>query len=233
MVTPAHSTQPAAEKFARPAAGQSEKSTRMWPVSPHSSISALPPRLSNRTSLALKQVIRGIEEEAEETIVVKLLVWTTTPWTLPTNMGITVHSELDYLLLRHGTDDLLIVGCDRLPFLHHVIGDTTVLYSFKGSDLINSRYKPLFRANGILPESLPLIHAHHVTASSGSGLVHCAPAHGAEDYQAFLAQDFLSKGEGKTDVDVQEILCLVGSDGTFSEELIKNAKWLDETVGNG
>ena len=61
--------------------------------------------------------------------------------------------------------------------------------------------------------------------------MHCAPAHGAEDYQAFLAQDFLSKGEGKTDVDVQEILCLVGSDGTFSEELIKNAKWLDETVG--
>ena len=51
-------------------AAPSEKSTRMWPVSPHSSISALPPRLSNRTSLALEQVIRGIEEEAEETIVV-------------------------------------------------------------------------------------------------------------------------------------------------------------------
>ena len=76
-----------------------------------------------------------------------------------------------------------------------------------------------------------MIHAHHVTASSGSGLVHCAPAHGAEDYHAFLAQSLLSKAAGRTDVDVQEILCLVGSDGTFSEGRIKDATWLDETVG--
>jgi hypothetical protein len=50
-----------------------------------------------------------------------------------------VHSELEYLIIRrHDTGDLLVVGRDRLPFLHHVVGDTTVLYTLKGESRLLS-----------------------------------------------------------------------------------------------
>ena len=122
---------------------------------------------SRSVYVTYESVLHGVSKRLREIVAantrhlkVKLLVWTTTPWTLPTNMvrgrrtviqvshvitfqrfqGIAVHSELEYLLVRrHGTDDLLIVGCNRLPFLHHVIGDTTVLHSFKGKFVYSPR----------------------------------------------------------------------------------------------
>lgn len=76
-----------------------------------------------------------------------------------------------------------------------------------------------------------MIHAPHVTSESGTGLVHCAPAHGADDYHAFLDQNLLSKNHGKRGGTYEGLLCLVGPEGTFSAEGIKNAAWLPESVG--
>jgi len=98
----------------------------------------------------------------------------------------------------------------------------TFLMHCAGSDLTSIQYTGLFRSS---PTSLPVLHSNHVTATSGTGLVHCAPAHGVEDYQAFLTQGRLSK------TDIQQLLCLVGPDGKYSEQIIHDAEWLDRGVG--
>jgi isoleucyl-tRNA synthetase len=76
-----------------------------------------------------------------------------------------------------------------------------------------------------------VIHAPHVTFMSGTGLVHCAPAHGNEDYHAFLNLNLLSGNKTKASGVSEELRCLVGPDGTFSAEAIKNADWLPENLG--
>lgn len=77
-----------------------------------------------------------------------------------------------------------------------------------------------------------MIHAPHVTSVSGTGLVHCAPAHGSEDYHAFLNLKLLS-GSGRNASGIgDELLCLVGPEGTFSAEGIGKAGWLPESLGS-
>lgn len=76
-----------------------------------------------------------------------------------------------------------------------------------------------------------MIHASHVTSLSGTGLVHCAPAHGSEDYHAFLKQNLLSGTSQNAECICDELLCLVGPEGTFSAESIRNAGWLPENFG--
>lgn len=66
---------------------------------------------------------------------------------------------------------------------------------------------------------------------SGTGLVHCAPAHGVEDYHAFLDQKLLSGNSRSNDGVGAGLLCLVGPEGTFSAEGVNNASWLLESVG--
>ncbi|KAF8586622.1 isoleucyl-tRNA synthetase [Ramaria rubella] len=163
---------------------------------------------------------------------VKLLVWTTTPWTLPTNMGVAVHSDLDYVIVKTTqAEEFLVISADRLPSLHHVIGDSITICRLKGSDLVHSRYTGLFQKRDSPFRSLPVINASHVTSASGTGLVHCAPAHGTEDYHAFLSQNLLSQPDGTLGDKGQELRCLVGPDGTFFEESISNAEWLAESAG--
>ncbi|KAJ7755391.1 tRNA synthetases class I-domain-containing protein [Mycena maculata] len=158
-------------------------------------------------------VLRDLEPRT-----IQLLVWTTTPWTLTANMAIAIHPDLVYVVLRRAGDlPLRIVAKDRLNALADILGAADVVAEIQGSELIGATYTPIFAS--ICPDLPPLriIPAPHVTAASGTGLVHCAPAHGAEDYNAFRGLGLLGKDE--------ELICHVGAAGEFTDAVT-------ETVGS-
>lgn len=114
------------------------------------------------------------------------LVWTTTPWTLPANRAIAVSDDLDYCIVRW-QDDAYIVADNCLPNVEKLCfstGDFKVLRTVKGSLLKQLQYLNVLRGKGASAQ--PIIHAPFVSADSGSGLVHCAPGHGFDDYEACL-----------------------------------------------
>jgi isoleucyl-tRNA synthetase len=82
-----------------------------------------------------------------------------------------------------------------------------------GSELAGAPYRPLFAdlASGASSESLVLVASTHVTPDSGTGLVHCAPAHGAEDYNLFKEKNIISS--------TSSIVCHVGDGGLFTSEV--------------
>lgn len=108
---------------------------------------------------------------------------------------------------------LTIVAEDRLDALTDILGEYTVVGKVQGSDLAGSHYHSPFAVEA----RHPVIPSNHVTAESGTGLVHCAPAHGAEDYHAFLALDPTSFKSG--------LLCHVNDEGKFTDDIA-------EVVGN-
>ncbi|EEY21309.1 isoleucyl-tRNA synthetase [Verticillium alfalfae VaMs.102] len=109
------------------------------------------------------------------------IIWTTTPWTLPANRAIAVHDELDYDVVAI-RGDAYIVAQARSEILDTLFPDTRreILWSTKGANLKQLRYAN--RLRGRAAASQPVIHADFVSADSGSGLVHCAPGHGFDDY---------------------------------------------------
>ncbi|KAH0834854.1 isoleucyl-tRNA synthetase [Lanmaoa asiatica] len=150
---------------------------------------------------------------------IRLLVWTTTPWTLSANMGIAVHPDLIYAVVRSPRQSgLLVVAKDRLSALERVLGpleETEVVAELPGSGLVGLRYRGIFatltRWEALSNYSnLGVIPAAHVTSDSGTGLVHCAPAHGAEDYLTLRSQGLLNSG----------MLCHVDSEGKFSQRVL-------------
>ncbi|KAI9258793.1 Isoleucyl-tRNA synthetase [Phascolomyces articulosus] len=112
------------------------------------------------------------------------VIWTTTPWTLPANKAIAVHPELTYSIIRiqKGNEtSQYIIGKDRVEaFTTEINADTVkTLHEMEGKDLVGLSYMhPLWNT------SMPIIAGDHVTAESGTGLVHTAPGHGMEDYDA-------------------------------------------------
>lgn len=116
------------------------------------------------------------------------VIWTTTPWTLPANAAIAVREELEYIVVQSETHGQLLIAKSRLEYLQEMLNeDVTVLVpSILGSELRDhTTYRPLFPQPGV--EDQPIIAAEFVTADSGSGLVHCAPGHGMDDYEVCLA----------------------------------------------
>lgn len=98
----------------------------------------------------------------------KLVIWTTTPWTLPANQAIAVNKDMNYVL----TGDNLIVAESRLD----TVGGSIKQY-IKGSDLIGIQYLCPLRGT-----YHSVVAGEHVTSDTGTGLVHTAPAHGKEDF---------------------------------------------------
>ncbi|MGB3511381.1 MAG: isoleucine--tRNA ligase, partial [Microcoleaceae cyanobacterium] len=112
-------------------------------------------------------------------------IWTTTPWTIPGNLAVSVNPDLKYAVVKPdddyaiGKDKLFIVAADAVERLSATLGTTfTTWTTVKGKDLENCTYKhPLFDR-----ESKVVIGGDYVTTESGTGLVHTAPGHGQEDY---------------------------------------------------
>ena len=109
-------------------------------------------------------------------------IWTTTPWTLPANKAIAVHNDLTYSVIHSGSEYLL-VATSRIEAMKQMIPSfDVVVESIPGSDLKGLAYHNKLRGKSAAPQ--PILHADFVTADSGTGLVHMAPGHGQDDYEA-------------------------------------------------
>ena len=141
----------------------------------------------------------------------KIIIWTTTPWTLPANMGIAINPEVKYVL----TSDNFIVAkplYKRLKEEGVVSGE--IVKEFEPKEL-----EGLKAVNPLNNRLSVILLGEHVTMDGGSGCVHTAPGHGEEDYRVWRAYGY------------EEILQPVGDDGRYSE-IVKKEKLLpDEFVG--
>lgn len=110
---------------------------------------------------------------------VNLVIWTTTPWTLPANLGIAVHPKLKYQVIRTKEHGYLMVAADLLSAFTEATSITgEVVEEFFGSEL-----EMLQAQHPFLPRTSLVILGDHVTAEAGTGLVHTAPGHGVEDFE--------------------------------------------------
>ena len=117
-----------------------------------------------------------------------ILAWTTTPWTLPSNLGLAVGLEIDYVEVKEKTSgrnyilaEALLAGAFKNP-----TEEVEIIQRLKGKELIDLTYEPLFSFFGDRAEqgAFRVISSDHVTIESGTGIVHMAPAFGEEDYFA-------------------------------------------------
>ena len=175
------------------------------------------------TTLASHEVALGYQEVADPSIFVRfplknrentyLLVWTTTPWTLPSNVAVAVGEDYDYVSVEHEGQNLVLAkAC--IPSL---FGDETpqIVENYKGSDLQEWEYEPLFDSGQYPQKSHYIVTGDFVTTTEGSGLVHIAPAFGQDDYE--IGQKYNLP-----------LVQLVGADGRFVPE-VKEA-WAGEYV---
>jgi isoleucyl-tRNA synthetase len=149
------------------------------------------------TPLSDHEVAQGYREAEDPSIFVRLplaedpntslLIWTTTPWTLPGNVAIAAHPNEQYVTVER---ELPEGGSERLilarALLESVFGDDQVkiLDSYKGKRLKGKRYQPLFTFIHSDKPAYYVILGDFVSTKDGTGLVHLAPAFGAEDMQA-------------------------------------------------
>ena len=148
-----------------------------------------------------------------------LLVWTTTPWTLPSNMYAAVHPELDYAFVTGAGERTLIVAKGLLEPLAKKLGaELTVVREAKGKDLVGTRYVPPFDTFAEEAKAHPVIHsviAAPFVLLDASGIVHIAPAFGEDDFKAHRA--LVAPGG------TLPLFNAVKPDGTFGDVLPKYA----------
>ena len=142
------------------------------------------------TTLSSHEVAQGYEDTEDPSVYVKMrlegsndtyfLVWTTTPWTLISNVALAVHPEVDYVKIEHKGEKLIL----GKPLLEKAIhGEYKILEEFKGKTLEKTRYVPLFEyAKVDKTKAFYVCLADFVTTEDGTGIVHIAPAFGADDY---------------------------------------------------
>ena len=108
----------------------------------------------------------------------KLVIWTTTPWTLPGNLGVCVGPDFDYSKVKVENNNY-IVATELLDNLMQEFGFEKYekLSTFKGSDMEGVMYKHPF-----MDRTSPVVTADHVTLDAGTGLVHTAPSYGEDDF---------------------------------------------------
>ena len=115
-----------------------------------------------------------------------LLVWTTTPWTLPSNLAVAVGADVSYVKARRADDETVYIVAAELAA--KVLGEGhEVLETVPGSALVGLRYTPLFDYFADHANSFTVIASGHVTTADGTGLVHMAPDFGEDDFRACKA----------------------------------------------
>ena len=189
------------------------------------------------TALSAAEVGQGYRQVADPSVYVlfplrekpntSLVVWTTTPWTLPSNQYAAVRGDLTYAVVQDGqTGQQLIVAADLVETLAAKLKrDLPVIETVSGRDLVGQRYQPplggfiettgdpVGQTAGGDNQHLywRIVDAEFVTTDSGTGIVHLAPAFGETDYAVHAEQVTRFVGEP-----VPELLHCVGSDGKMT-----------------
>jgi isoleucyl-tRNA synthetase len=129
------------------------------------------------------------------------LAWTTTPWTLPSNLGLCVHPDLDYVFVAdEAAGETYVLAETRLVQLYKAPkkqAGFTILRKVKGAALVGVKYEPLFPyfVDEYGERAFKVLSDTYVTDSDGTGIVHQAPAFGEDDYRVCLANGVIDKGE--------------------------------------
>ncbi len=192
------------------------------------------------TVLSSAEVGQGYRQVADPSVYVRLplldeenvdlLIWTTTPWTLPCNQFVAVKPDLEYVVMRlEGDPRRVIVAAALAEQVAGKVGKKFVIErSFLGASLIGRRYRPPFdyywakdgqrigqlKDGGQEYVAWRVVGADFVTIDTGTGVVHQAPAFGEVDYEVLLAEQArFVEGEEPP------LLCGVAPDGTFTPEV--------------
>ena len=152
---------------------------------------------------AITVLLKLVDEDAH------LAIWTTTPWTVPSNLAVCVGDDIEYsLVVDEESGKQIYLATERLDQYR---GDTEfrVVKTLLGKDLVGRRYEPVFDyfADKADEGAFVVISGDYVTTDSGTGLVHQAPAFGEEDYKAFQAAG------------LEAFACPVSLHGEFTDEV--------------
>ena len=165
------------------------------------------------TPLSSHEVAQGYKDVKEKSVIAKFkakdfedtyfLAWTTTPWTLPSNLALCVNAKEDYVRVK--CDDTHYILAKAL--VESVLADKEyeITDEFKGKDLEYKEYEPLFNFKEMNKKCYYVTNAEYVTLTDGTGIVHIAPAFGEDDAQVGKKYDL-------------PFLQLVNSKGEMTEE---------------
>ena len=128
------------------------------------------------------------------------VVWTTTPWTLPSNYLLAINKNMTYTTIPYcnketNKKELLIVVQEKVMEIRELLklGNGLIsIHGLRGEELIGLKYEPFFTFNN-LHNNYRVVHADYVSNTSGTGIVHTAPSHGEEDYKTCLENGFITK----------------------------------------
>ena len=180
------------------------------------------------TALSSHEVAQGYKDVKDLTAVAKfkvadednkyILAWTTTPWTLPSNLALCINKAYTYIEAKVN-DEILILAKDLAP---KVLGeDFETVREFQGAELLGTKYEQLMPFGKVEGKAFEVIHGDYVTLSDGTGVVHIAPAYGEDD-------SLVAKANGITFIN------LVDKAGKFVEEVTpwagKFVKKCDESI---
>ena len=172
------------------------------------------------TALSSHEVSLGYEDVRDRSAYVKLalsdgdesiVVWTTTPWTLPANLAVAVAPDVDYARVRHDGETLIVAEA----LAERVFGaDVEIVGRVRGSELVGRHYLgPIFPRGDREPGEFPILAGDFVTTEDGTGLVHMAPAFGEDDFRLGVANDLFDPTEPQT------LFNPVRADGTYDERV--------------
>ena len=112
------------------------------------------------------------------------LAWTTTPWTLPGNLALCVGADIEYVLIQlQDESECYLLARDRLAAYFPKAERYRELRSYRGSELVGTKYQPLFPYFQGHPKAFAVLADSYVTTEDGTGIVHIAPAYGEDDYR--------------------------------------------------
>ena len=180
------------------------------------------------TALSSHEVAQGYKDVKDLTCIAKfkvtgeenkyILAWTTTPWTLPSNLALCINKAYTYIEAKVGEETLILAK----DLADKVLGeDYEVVREFPGAELLGTKYEQLMPFGKVEGKAFEVIHGDYVTLSDGTGIVHIAPAYGEDD-------SLVAKANGITFIN------LVDREGRFVEEVTpwagKFVKKCDESI---
>lgn len=200
------------------------------------------------TSLSSHEVAQGYKDVIDKTIYVKFksvdepdtyyMAWTTTPWTLPSNVALTVGKDFDYAKVKYN-DEYIIMAKNLVPSVFGSL-EYTIISTMKGSDLEHKKYEPLFdfADEEAKQKGFYICLGDFVTLTDGTGIVHTAPAFGEDDsligkkYNLPFVQMVDETGHMKQEAGFVKGLFVKDADKHISEDLDKEDLFSNLPISN-
>ena len=177
----------------------------------------LPYSWAAETPLSNFEVNLGYKDKTDNAITVlfklengqKILVWTTTPWTLPSNLMLAVGEDIDYVIMEENGEQYILAEA-RLASYKKQLENATLVGRIKGSDLLGMSYEPMFGYFANLKEkgAFKVLAGEFVSTEDGTGVVHIAPGFGQDDFDACRMYD-----------ENFPVVCPVDEAGKFTSEV--------------